>query len=52
MYVEDTDGSVTAFTDANVAAGGGHVCRVKAVNAAGLSHWPTFVLSSRRVRAG
>ena len=44
VYVEDTDSAATTFTDANVTTGTQHVYRMKAINAAGLSHWSNFVL--------
>ena len=43
VYVADTQSTATTFTDTGVAAGGKHVYRVKAINAAGLSGWSNYV---------
>ena len=43
VYVADTQSTATTFTDTGVTAGGKHVYRVKAINAAGLSGWSNYV---------
>ena len=43
MYVADTQRTATTFTDTGVTAGVKHVCRAKAINAAGLSGWSNYV---------
>ena len=46
VYVEDTASTATTFTDTSVTAGVKYVYRVKAINAAGLSHWSNNVNST------
>ena len=43
VYVADTGGPATTFTDTEVTASIRHVYRVKAINAAGLGKWSNYV---------
>ena len=43
VYVADTGGIATTFTDTDVTEGVRHVYRVKAINAAGLGKWSNYV---------
>ena len=43
VYVADTGGTATTFTDTDVTEGVRHVYRVKAINAAGLGKWSNYV---------
>ena len=43
VYVADTGGTATTFTDTDVTEGDRHVYRVKAINAAGLGKWSNYV---------
>ena len=42
MYVNDTGGTDTSYTDTNVTESVRHVYRVKAINPAGLSEWSNY----------
>ena len=43
VYVEDTNGTGTTYTDTGVTAGTRHVYRVKSINAAGVGSWSNYV---------